>query len=381
MARRRLTSLRWLRPILLAVAVLSACAAPAASPSAAPAATATLAGSVAPTLSPSPAAPSTTPVPQPTPAQPTAAPPTPAPDLQVGGDAWVTVTVATGWRSPDSPRAVDTPALANPVRIRDWLADLTTDLQAGLIGRVDTQVLLGDRVTVTELADAWARVVVPDQATPLDARGYPAWIPVSQLSPIGPSASPSARVATIVTLTAWLEDAAGGRIAEASFGTRLPVLSAAGGRVEVALPAGGVAWLGDSSVAVSDPGSPALPATADALIASARQAVGVRYLWGGTSGFGFDCSGLVHLVYRAHGIALPRDAGPQSAVGTAVAPPDRRPGDLVFFSRDGAVHHVAIWVGRGSILEAPDIGVATRVVALAGLSYAGELSVTRRLLD
>jgi cell wall-associated NlpC family hydrolase len=291
----------------------------------------------------------------------------------------VAVTVATGWRSPDSPRAVDAPALENPARVRDWLAALTTDLQAGLIGRVDTQMLLGDRVTVLELRGAWAHVVVPDQPTPLDGRGYPAWVPVAQLSAVAPRAPSTAPIATIVTLTAWLEDAGGTGVAEASFGTRLPVLSDANGRFELALPGGRTAWVKAAAVAVGPSDAPALPATGASMVDSAHLAVGVRYLWGGTSGFGFDCSGLVHLVARVHGIVLPRDAGPQSLVGTVVAAANRQPGDLVFFARDGAVHHVAMWVGEGSIIEAPDIGVPAREVTLADLPYAGEVSVTRRV--
>jgi cell wall-associated NlpC family hydrolase len=291
----------------------------------------------------------------------------------------VAVTVATGWRSPDAPRLVDAPALENPARIREWLAGLTTDLQAGLIGRVDTQVLLGDRVTVVGLQGAWAQVVVPSQPTPLDSRGYPAWIPVVQLSPVAPLPASTARSATVVALTAWLEDARGARIAEASFGTRLPIVSSADGRVELALPGATTAWVSSAAVAVTDAGAPALSATGDAMVQSARLAVGVRYLWGGTSGFGYDCSGLVHLVARVHGIVLPRDAGPQSRVGAEVAAGNRQPGDLVFFARDGSVHHVAMWVGDGSIVEAPDIGVAARIVRLADLSYAGEVSVTRRV--
>jgi cell wall-associated NlpC family hydrolase len=263
------------------------------------------------------------------------------------------------------------------VRVREWLAGLSTAQQAGLIGRMDTQLLLGERVTVTALDHAWAHVVVPDQPTPLDARGYPAWVPRRQLSAVAPAAPANAPQATIITPTAWLEDEGGARVALASFGTQLPELRSDGARVQVALPGGRTAWLSSASVAVRPPGTPALPATADSVIASAREFLGLRYLWGGTSGFGYDCSGLVYLIYRVHGILLPRDASPQSAVGAGVALASLRPGDLVFFARDGTLHHVAIWIADGSILEAPEIGAPVRV----RLADARDLSAARRVLD
>jgi gamma-D-glutamyl-L-lysine dipeptidyl-peptidase len=369
---------------LIAPLLLSACG-PAAlpQPAAFPAATGGVAPSVASERHDSPAPKLLTPLGTLTPAANPTLPvqPTPAPQLHVGGSAWVAVTVVTGWRSPDAPRAVDAPALADPVRLRAWLAGLTIDLQAGLIGRIDTQVLLGERVVITALVGAWAHVVVPDQPTPLDERGYPAWVPLGQLTALAPAAPRAAPVATIITPSAWLEDASGTRIEEASFGTRLPELATSGGRVQVALPARRTAWLDSASVVVRPTDQPALPATADAVIASARQFLGLRYLWGGTSGFGYDCSGLVYLIYRVHGINLPRDGLPQSGVGTAVVPASLRPGDLVFFARDGSVHHVAIWMGAGTILEAPDIGMPVRLAALASLSYASELSIARRVLD
>jgi cell wall-associated NlpC family hydrolase len=181
--------------------------------------------------------------------------------------------------------------------------------------------------------------------------------------------------------TVWLQDERGARIEEASFATRLPVLASTLDRVEVALPGGRTAWLPSASVSVRSRDEPAILPSAGSLVATERRFLGLRYLWGGTSGFGYDCSGLVYLVYRIHGITLPRDAGPQSVAGSAVAPASRKPGDLVFFARDGDVHHVAIWIGGGAILEAPQVGAAVRVARLAGLPYRNELTVTRRVLE
>ncbi|MEZ5191580.1 MAG: NlpC/P60 family protein [Nocardioides sp.] len=64
-------------------------------------------------------------------------------------------------------------------------------------------------------------------------------------------------------------------------------------------------------------------------------------LWAGRSGFGFDCSGLTSLVYRVHGLTLPRDAAPQAQAGRAVT--SLRRGDLLFYyATDGAVHRVDV---------------------------------------
>ncbi|HEY7590634.1 MAG TPA: NlpC/P60 family protein [Candidatus Limnocylindrales bacterium] len=285
-----------------------------------------------------------------------------APALRPGELAFVSVAVATGWREPSSARAVDAPALAQPVGIRDWLGSLSRADQEGLIGRADTQMLLGDAVRVEALADGWAKVTVPAQPTPLDAHGYPVWVPARQLTAALPVKATT--TATVTVPTTWLEDAGGDQRLEVSFGTRLPVMSAAEGRLEVSLPDGRRLWVSSSGVAIRATGA-ALAPTATSIIDTARQFLGTRYLWAGTSGYGFDCSGLVYSVYRLHGVDLPRDSGPQSTSGVAVARADLRPGDLVFFGSAGRVHHVAIYTGDGRILESPFVGGLVREVRLA----------------
>ncbi len=369
--------------LILLAALLSGCAGamrapapPRNSPTASTSPTSTAASAATgtpeatPTVAPTPLA-SPTPHPSPTPA---------SQQIRAGAAAWVRVSVATGWHSPTSALPIDAPALAYPARIRQWLAALTHADQAGLIGRADTQVLLGDRVLVVALDGQWANVVVPNQPTPLDGRGYPAWIPIRQLSAVAPSAPAGAPLATVIAPTAWLLDNDGNRTFELSFGTSLGVIGQGTSRVRVALPAGGSGWLAEASVSVHASHTAALPASAASVLVSAKQFVGLRYLWAGTSGFGFDCSGLVSLIYRVHGITLPRDASPQSATGTPVAGARLEPGDLAFFVRDGSVHHVGIWAGGGIILEAPDIGVPVRLSSLSELPYAAEMTIARRVL-
>jgi gamma-D-glutamyl-L-lysine dipeptidyl-peptidase len=103
-----------------------------------------------------------------------------------------------------------------------------------------------------------------------------------------------------------------------------------------------------------DPG--VLAQDSDDPVDLARHLLGTPYVWGGLSGQGIDCSGLVHLVHRAVGRVVPRDARDQAAALSAVAPDDVRRGDLYFFARPGEpVHHVGLVVEPGVMLHASDL--------------------------
>jgi cell wall-associated NlpC family hydrolase len=219
--------------------------------------------------------------------------------------------------------------------------------------------------------------VVPDQATPLDGRGYPGWVPVGQLSAIAPPSTDV--VATVITSTAWLMQG-GVSVVEVSFGTRLPVTGTAGSIAHLGVPGGSTLDVALSAVALNSPGAPARPATAAAVIASVRQFLGVRYLWAGTAAFGFDCSGLMYNVFKVHGVLLPRDAQDQATVGRAVTRAGLQPGDLIFLASGGIVHHVALYIGSGMLLDSPDIGKPVQVVAMSAQPYASEFYGARRVL-
>lgn len=303
------------------------------------------------------------------------------PALTVGRRAWVAVSVATLWRSPDSPRPVDAPALRRPAAIAAWLADMTVSERRGLNGRADTQALLGDGVVVVDLPasrPAWARVVVPSQPSPIDLRGYPGWVPRRQLTAQAPVAT-STR-ATVLARTTWVsaDAAAGSGLFRVSFGTDLPVVGGTPTLVRVALPTGRVGRLQRAAVVEHDAGRPAVAPSATSVVRTATRFVGLPYLWAGASGFGFDCSGLTWLDYRVHGIRIPRDAAPQSRHGRSVAAP--RPGDLMFYAAHGVVHHVSLYVGNGRMVHAPGTGQSIEVIATSTPAYAREYVGARRYL-
>jgi cell wall-associated NlpC family hydrolase len=79
----------------------------------------------------------------------------------------------------------------------------------------------------------------------------------------------------------------------------------------------------------------------------ARTYLGTRYLWGGMTERGIDCSGLVHMAYRRLGRLVPRDADQQEEAAAEVD--ELRPGDLVTYG--DPVDHIAFYVGDGRILH------------------------------
>jgi cell wall-associated NlpC family hydrolase len=110
------------------------------------------------------------------------------------------------------------------------------------------------------------------------------------------------------------------------------------------------------------------------IINKAETYIGLPYVWGGTDlSKGVDCSGLVQQVYKQFGLNLPRVSASQytghlgsTTYGVRTNVSQLEPGDLVFFKHsDGQVHHVAIWLGKGQILEAPHTGADVRIRTLS----------------
>ncbi|RLV51014.1 NlpC/P60 family protein [Nocardioides mangrovicus] len=196
----------------------------------------------------------------------------------------VSAEVATLWTAPDAPREVDAPAVADVPDLAAWTGALTPPERLGLHGRTLTQALRGEPAEVLEERGDWLQVALP-------------WQPC------------------VV------------------------------GRAE---PGGYVGWLRRAHLSPGSPrhrDEPGLPQPNP--LDLAREHLGLPYLWAGTSPWGLDCSGLVHLTFRRLGVVVPRDSPDQQAAATPVDLDDVRPGDLYFFAHeDGRIYHVGFATSR-----------------------------------
>ena len=90
-----------------------------------------------------------------------------------------------------------------------------------------------------------------------------------------------------------------------------------------------------------------------AMIQFGMQFLGNPYVWGGESlTNGCDCSGFTQQVYAQFGVALPRTSYQQAEVGVKIPAEEAVPGDLLFYSRDGVVYHVLMYIGDGKAVNA-----------------------------
>ena len=121
------------------------------------------------------------------------------------------------------------------------------------------------------------------------------------------------------------------------------------GWIHVRLPVLTNAWIQAGDVAM-DP----KPLSIGQSIELAKRFVGLPYLWGGRSSFGFDCSGFTQMLVRARGMEMPRDADKQAAWSgvTRVERKDLEPGDLLFFGSSAKnITHTGMYIGDGQFIH------------------------------
>src|SRR5579871_1156991 len=212
---------------------------------------------------------------------------------------------------------------------------------------VVSQAIYGANVELMMQRDGWARVRTADQ--------YTGWIPLAELRPGAPYAV-SARVAEVSSQFAHIyresDVTKHAPLVTVPFETKLEVtaMPADNRWIQVRLPDDHAGWIQAGDVAFDFK-----PLDVPGMLALAHKFLGSPYTWGGTSSYGYDCSGFVQMLERRRGVMMPRDAGPQ-ADWHGVVPLDRKdlqPGDLLYFGTSAKhITHTGVYLGDNKFISA-----------------------------
>ncbi len=223
---------------------------------------------------------------------------------------------------------------------------------------VEDQAILGETVGTSRTEGGFLYV-----RTRSGSRG---WIEAGALSPglPDPSAEPLEVTSSLAHVYREPDFTMSAPITTAPLGARLGGLGTVSkGRYvwrEVLLPDGRTGFVAGEDLAPPRPREAPPVLDPASWLAMARRFLGAPYTWGGTTPWGFDCSGLVWRVLERHGVLLMRNSSEMCFRDPQLVPirfEELAPGDLVFFGTEEKIDHVGFWAGDGRVLQATSSGV------------------------
>jgi len=242
------------------------------------------------------------------------------------------------------------PTDAPPTQSRRAVAIPVADMHSAPTEDSDvvSQSTYGSTVVALEQKEGWAKVRTADQ--------YSGWMPLASVGPVNQAYGSTGLVVQVTNLFANLyrePDVTGHQpLLIVPFESKLEMVEASKDDsrwLQVKLVDGRVAWVQRGDVMPL----PA-PLTIPQSIALARRFLGLPYLWGGTSTFGYDCSGFTQMLVRSRGIIMPRDADLQAAWSGVVSVDrnDLQAGDLLFFGDSPEkIGHTGMYIGNGEFIH------------------------------
>ncbi|WP_330962189.1 C40 family peptidase [Planococcus antarcticus] len=306
--------------------------------------------------------------------------------LQKESTAWVcSVPVATVWTAPEKVRPIDTDNIMENPNINKWLQEMSREENKDLTdsNRIQTQLLYGEPVLIDEVVNGWAKIIAIWQPCQKEERGYPGWVPMSQLKEVEALTELGYARVTQNKAQLWTEDFK--PLKAVSFNTLLPVKEL-GDFVRLHTPDGDAIIMADA-VEIVAAYNRGLQANGLDIAKLGAEFLDLPYLWAGMSSYGFDCSGLTYNLMKANGISISRDAVDQALEGTEINqydPDSWHIGDLLFFAYEegkGKLHHVGVYYGNGLMLHSPTPGKAVEIIELADTKHETELCAVRRFTE
>ncbi len=209
--------------------------------------------------------------------------------------------------------------------------------EATFTSEMITQGLMFESVGILEVQNNWFNIKMED--------GYEGWIHHFYLSEPYINSQSSLTITNRCTPVRAQRGRDDQILTLLSFGTTVPILEKTSGYCRIQLINGEEAFIPAQQEILKQNRSD--------IIKLAIYLIGVPYLWGGKSSFGYDCSGFVQMVLKAVGISIPRDTGIQIKTDwlEEISITDTQPGDLVYFFADKQINHVAFTSGEGKIIH------------------------------
>ncbi len=232
----------------------------------------------------------------------------------------------------------------------------------GHVNELTTQAIMGTPLKIEEKEGTWVRVTTPE--------GYSGWATLNSIRPMSRRElddfiqSKRVIVTTHFTLLRERPSEHSAIVADAVWGAVLQYDGDKNRYFKIILPNGERAYLYKKHGCDFEKWVRSRKPTAENIVLTSKEFLGIPYLWGGASVKGFDCSGFTKMVYFLNGIIIERDASQQALTGDEIDIKNGleliQPGDLLFFGSkatgetDEKVTHVGIYLAAGEFIHSSD---------------------------